>query len=62
MSGFEVSSQPQAGDEEDSASGSGFEALVHMEELLKLESELLSGLNEYITAEKRRYEIIEGIC
>ena len=36
------------------ARGEVFTALVHMEGLLELERELLSGLNEYIAAEKRR--------
>lgn len=31
-----------------------FTALVHMEELLDLEVELLASLNSYITAEKER--------
>ena len=37
------------------ARGEMFTALVHMEGLLELEKELLSGLNEYIAAEKWRY-------
>ena len=36
------------------ARGEMFTALVHMEGLLELEQELLSGLSEYIAAEKRR--------
>ena len=36
------------------ARGEMFTALVHMEGLLDLEKDLLRGLNEYITAEKRR--------
>ena len=34
--------------------GEMFTALIHMEGLLGLERELLSGLNSYIVAERRR--------
>ena len=34
-----------------------FTALMHMEELLAAEKELLSSLDEYIASEKERYEI-----
>lgn len=37
------------------AQGELFTALVHMEGLLDLETELLGSLNSYITAEKERY-------
>lgn len=36
------------------AQGEMFTALVHMEGLVSLETDLLKGLNSYIVAEKRR--------
>ena len=39
----------------DRGQGEMFTALIHMEGLLGLERELLSGLNSYIVAEGRRY-------
>jgi len=36
--------------------GEMFTALVHMEGLMELETELLGSLNSYIAAEKQRYD------